>query len=56
MYESDHTKFMREYLKDHPEVVNKQRDNRATYWEKEPQPLEPTYGRKPDAPVAGKRD
>lgn len=38
MYESEITKFIREFLDKHPEVVEKQRQNRATWWDR-PQSL-----------------
>jgi hypothetical protein len=34
MYESDITKFMRQYLADHPEEVESQRKGRAIWWDK----------------------
>ena len=34
MYESDLTKFMREFLKEHPEEVESQRAGRAIWWDK----------------------
>jgi hypothetical protein len=34
MYESDLTKFMREYLKQHPEEVESQKAGRAAWWDK----------------------
>ena len=34
MYESDITKFIREYLKQHPEEVDSQKAGRAIWWEK----------------------
>ncbi|MGQ0651811.1 MAG: DUF3460 family protein [Betaproteobacteria bacterium] len=34
MYESDLTKFMREFLKQHPEEVESQRKGRAIWWDK----------------------
>ena len=34
MYESDLTKFMREYLKQHPEEVESQKAGRAIWWDK----------------------
>ena len=34
MYESDLTKFMRQYLADHPEEVESQRKGRAIWWDK----------------------
>ena len=33
MYESDLTKFMREYLAQHPEEVDSQRAGRAVWWD-----------------------
>jgi len=34
MYESEHTKFMRELLNKHPELVEKQKEARAIWWDK----------------------
>ena len=34
MYESDITRFMREYLKQHPEEAESQRAGRAIWWDK----------------------
>jgi hypothetical protein len=34
MYESELTKFMREYLAAHPEEVESQRKGRAIWWDK----------------------
>ena len=34
MYESDLTKFMREYLQQHPEEVESQKKGRAIWWDK----------------------
>jgi hypothetical protein len=39
MYESEATRFIREFLKKNPQVVEQQRKNRATWWDK-PQDLE----------------
>ena len=36
MYESDLTKFMREYLREHPEEIESQKQGRAIWWDKEP--------------------
>ena len=36
MYESDHTKFMREYLARHPEERASQHKGRAVWWDREP--------------------
>lgn len=33
-YESDTTKFIREFLRKNPEVVEKQKRARATWWDK----------------------
>lgn len=35
LYESDHTKFMREMLAQNPEWVEEQRQGRAIWWDKE---------------------
>jgi hypothetical protein len=57
MYESDLTRFMREFLEKNPQVVDKQKSARATWWDKtldrderarwsqsgEPQPPYPYY-------------
>jgi hypothetical protein len=34
MYESDITRFMREYMKQHPEEVESQKRGRAIWWDK----------------------
>ena len=39
MYESDATRFIREFLAKNPQVVEQQRKNRATWWDK-PQDFE----------------
>jgi len=36
MYESDLTKFMREYLARHPEELESQQKGRAVWWDKAP--------------------
>jgi hypothetical protein len=33
-YESDHTRFMEQYLKQHPEEIESQREGRAIWWDK----------------------
>ncbi|HWA13031.1 MAG TPA: DUF3460 family protein [Burkholderiales bacterium] len=38
-YESEITKFIRDFLDKHPEVVEKQKKARATWWDR-PQSLE----------------
>lgn len=39
IYESDHTKFMREWMEKHPEEQQEQKAGRALWWDK-PQSLE----------------
>lgn len=39
MYESEHTKFMREFLDKNPEEIEEQRKGRALWWDR-PQDLE----------------
>lgn len=39
MYESEHTKFMREFLEKNPQQVEEQKKGRALWWDK-PQELE----------------
>lgn len=34
MYESVHTKFMREWMEQHPEQVEEQKKGRALWWDK----------------------
>lgn len=34
LYESEHTKFMREMLEQHPEWVEDQKKGRAIWWDK----------------------
>jgi hypothetical protein len=38
-YESEHTKFMRELLRQQPDLVRKQREGRAMWWDKTPRKL-----------------
>lgn len=40
LYESEHTKFMREALANHPEWVEDQRKGRAIWWDKTHLPAE----------------
>ena len=35
MYESEHTKFMREYMEKHPEEKESQKVGRAAWWDKD---------------------
>lgn len=37
MYESEHTKWMREWLANHPEELQVQKGGRALWWDKPPQ-------------------
>ena len=39
IYESDHTKFMREWMAKHPEELEEQKKGRALWWDR-PQTLE----------------
>ncbi len=34
MYESEHTRFMREWLEQHPEEIDEQKKGRALWWDK----------------------
>jgi hypothetical protein len=36
MYESEHTRFMREWLEKHPEELEEQKRGRAMWWDKPP--------------------
>lgn len=38
MYESEATAFIRDLLKQRPEIVEKQKRHRATWWERKPDP------------------
>ena len=40
MYESEHTKFMREWMAKHPEEITEQKEGRALWWDKGEQDLE----------------
>ena len=40
LYESEHTKFMREWMEQHPEELQEQQKGRALWWDKPPQALE----------------
>ena len=41
MYESELTKFMREFLRQHPEEIESQRKGRGTWWDKRPDERSP---------------
>ncbi len=36
MYESEHTRFMREWLEKHPQELEEQKRGRALWWDKLP--------------------
>jgi hypothetical protein len=38
-YESEHTKFMREFMRQRPDMAQKQREGRAMWWDKTPREL-----------------
>ena len=40
LYESEHTKFMREWLEKHPEERQEQQRGRALWWDKSPRSLD----------------
>lgn len=40
MYESEHTRFIREWLAKHPEEVEEQKRGRALWWDKSPRDVE----------------
>jgi hypothetical protein len=39
LYESEHTKFMRELMRKRPDLAEKQREGRAMWWDKTPNEL-----------------
>ena len=39
-YESEHTKFIREWMEKNPAEVQEQKKGRALWWDKAPVPLE----------------
>jgi hypothetical protein len=45
-YESDITKFLRQYLEEHPEEIASQKKSRAIWWDKPPQERTPPPTRK----------
>ena len=51
-YESDLTKFMREFLAAHPEEVESQKKGRAIWWDKRPDERAPSPSMR-HAPKAG---
>ena len=40
LYESEHTKFMREWMEKHPEELKEQQKGRALWWDKAPRTLD----------------
>ncbi|MDP2822100.1 MAG: DUF3460 family protein [Sulfuritalea sp.] len=40
LYESEHTRFMREWMEKHPEELQEQRKGRALWWDKPARTLE----------------
>ena len=52
MYESDLTKFMREFLAQHPEEIESQKQGRAIWWDKSPEERSPAPSMR-HAPKAG---
>ena len=42
MYESELTRFMRDFLAAHPEEVESQKQGRAIWWDKKPEERSPT--------------
>ena len=53
-YVSEHTKFMREFMKQHADLLQKQREARAIWWDKTPRELAEEHrmdqGRVPQSP------
>jgi hypothetical protein len=52
IYESDLTKFMKQFLAEHPEEVESQRKGRAIWWDKRPDERSPAPSMR-HAPKAG---
>ena len=50
-YESELTRFMREYLAAHPEEIESQKTGRAAWWDKDPARVAPPPAR--HAPRSG---
>jgi hypothetical protein len=40
LYESEHTRFMREWMEKHPEEAKEQQKGRALWWDKPPRTLD----------------
>jgi hypothetical protein len=52
MYESDITKFLREYMAQHPEEIESQKTGRGVWWDKTPRDRAPVPSMR-HAPKAG---
>jgi hypothetical protein len=52
-YESDLTKFMRQYLAQHPEELASQKKGRAVWWDKTPDERTPPPPAKPSLRAGG---
>jgi hypothetical protein len=52
MYESDVTRFIREFLAQHPEEIESQKQGRAIWWDKRPDERAPSPSMR-HAPKAG---
>lgn len=50
IYESEHTKFMREWMAKHPQELEEQKKGRALWWDK-PQALQTQEDRDARVPV-----
>ena len=46
IYESEHTKFMREWMAKHPEEIEEQKKGRALWWDRPQNPKTPKPDRK----------
>ncbi len=52
-YESDLTRFMRQYLEQHPEEIDSQKKGRAVWWDKSPDECTPPAPAKPALRAGG---
>ena len=54
LYESEHTKFIRELMRQNPQLPEQQREARAIWWDKTPRELSEEHamdrGRVPQSP------
>ncbi len=51
MYESEHTRFMREWLEKNPEQIDEQKKGRALWWDKPQDPQTVARYRQAAVPV-----